>query len=75
MSLCDEIESSWEVFNQMPTGLKMSKIIEIVGERAWRDFLDDNIPDEASEFAIVDKAVERFESELTEYFAIGTTRL
>ena len=69
--IIEDINSGWEIFNQMPTGLKMTKIIDVVGDKKWRDFLDDDIPDDASEFGIVDKAIKRFESELSAFFAVG----
>ena len=69
MSLCDEINSRWEIFQKMPTGLQMQKIINIVGDRKWRDFLDDDISVEACEISIVTKARKRFEGEISEFFA------
>jgi len=72
MGITEDITESWERFQMMPTGLKMQKIINIVGDEKWRKFLDDDIPDNASSFSIVEKAIRRFEGELSEYFAVGT---
>ncbi len=69
--IVEDITSGWEIFNQMPTGLKMQKIISIVGDQKWRDFLDDDIPDDSSEFAIVDKAIIKFMEDISAHFAVG----
>ena len=68
--IAEDIESGWAIFNQMPTGLQMQKIINIVGDEKWQEFLDE-VPEDASEFGIVDKARKRFESELSSFFAVG----
>ncbi len=70
--IVEDITSGWEIFNQMPTGLKMQKIISIVGDEKWRDFLDDDIQEDASEFTIVDKAIIKFMEDISAYFAVGT---
>lgn len=69
--ITEDINTGREIFNQMPTGLKMEKIINVVGIEKWQDFLKD-IPKEACEFSIVDKAIKKFEEELSGYFAVGT---
>ena len=68
--IAEDIESGWMIFNQMPTGLQMQKIINIVGDGKWREFLD-KVPEDASEFAIVVKARKRFEGEMSEFFVDG----
>ena len=68
--IAEDIETGWEIFGQMPTSLKMKKIISVVGDEKWKVFVED-IPKEASEFAIVEKAIKKFEGEISEYFAIG----
>ncbi len=70
--IVEDITTGWEIFNQMPTGLKMTKIIDVVGDKKWRDFLDDDIPEDASEFAIVDKAIIKFMEDISAHFAVGT---
>ena len=70
--IVEDITTGWEIFNQMPTGLKMTKIIDVVGDQKWRDFLDDDIPEDAGEFAIVDKAIIKFMEDISAYFAVGT---
>ena len=69
--IVEDISTGWEIFNQMPNSLKMEKIIGIVGDDVWRQFLDDDIPENASSFSILDRAIKKFESEISEYFAIG----
>ncbi len=68
--IAEDIESGWAVFQQMPTGLQMQKIINVVGDEKWMEFLKE-MSKEASEFAIVYKARKRFAPELSAFFAVG----
>ena len=68
--IVEDVSTGWAVFGQMPIGLKMNKIISVVGDEKWKVFLKD-VPPKASTHLIVAMAMKCFEEELSEFFVIG----